>query len=509
MQLSELAEAVGGVKRSGAATRDPSIESIEIDSREVEPGALFVALVGEQFDGHDFVDAAIDAGAVAAVVESGRGDAFEWRGPVLEAEDTRRVLGPLAAEFFDQPSRSLDVVGITGTNGKTTTTYILQSIFRAAGRSVGRIGTVDYQWGDRRIEGPNTTPESLVLQRLFEQMRSDGVETVVMEVSSHGLATHRLRGTAFDFGVFTNFSQDHLDFHGDLETYREVKRSLFVERLPESAGTNAPTAVLNTGDATGRIFARDVESVESVDGVTFRVGGEEADVVAAVESRSLEGTELEIDHRAGSVEIDSPLLGDFNVENTVAAAATALAAGIDATDVARGIEQLPGIPGRLERVEGPEGSPEVFVDYAHSPDALRRVLETLRPLTSGELIVVFGCGGDRDRDKRPEMGRIARECADRAVVTSDNPRSEQPRAIIEEILRGMDRREGDGTAADDSERIVEVERRRAIDRAIRTAGKGDAVLIAGKGHEPYQEIGGERRPFDDRTQAERALEQLR
>jgi len=507
MKLSELVEMVDGVEWSGEGTADPPVDSITVDSREVEPGALFVALVGEEFDGHRFVDEAVDAGAGAVFVEEGRFDEFDWRGPTLEAPDTRRALGPLAAALHGHPSRRLEVVGVTGTNGKTTTTYILESIFRAAGRTVGRIGTVDYRWNGQRVEGPNTTPGSAVLQRLLDRMGSDGVETVVMEVSSHGLATHRLRGTDFDCGLFTNFSQDHLDFHGDLETYRAVKRSFFTEYLSNSAASTSPVAVLNGDDETGRSFARDLEGDAGVETRIYRRGPGRAEVSVKAESQSLTGAQLCVDHEDGQFEVESPLLGEFNVENVAAAVAAALAQGVGASAVARGVERLEPIPGRLERVGAGEGAPAVFVDYAHSPDALRRVLETLRPLTPGELMVVFGCGGDRDREKRPRMGEVAEELADRSVLTSDNPRSEAPEAILEDVWEGISEEAGTGRGSE--EIVVEVDRERAIERAIAGAGADDVVLIAGKGHEQYQEIDGTRRPFDDRERAKRALESTR
>lgn len=496
---------------------DPEVWEVEIDSREVEPGTIFVALVGASEDGHDYVGDAVDAGAEAVMIERGREE--EARGeadvPTLVVEDSRRALGPLSAELYGHPSRQIEVVGVTGTNGKTTVCWLLESIYRAAGREVGVIGTLGHRWGERMVEGVNTTPESVVVQKLLAEMLEDGVETVVMEVSSHGLATGRLRGTCFDCGLFTNLSQDHLDFHGDLESYRRVKESFFTDDLVRSAAIKSPVAVLNCGDETGRAIEASLGDVEGVTTLSFGVGRREVDVGAEVVGASLGGTEIEIAGIGASGSVRSPLLGAYNVENVAAAAAASVATGVSSAAIERGIEDVSTVPGRLEPVgastPASSAGPVVFVDYAHTPDALGTVLETLRPLTPGRLIVVFGCGGDRDRDKRPRMGLAAREGADLVVVTSDNPRSEPPGAIIDEIVEGISAKPSDWSSFSDAAGglWVEPDRGEAIKRAIGGGQPEDVVLVAGKGHEQYQERAEGRHPFDDTRCARDALERLR
>jgi len=513
MLLSQLAARVDGVARADERAVDPEITSIVNDSREVDQGALFVALDGANVDGHDFVGDALEAGARAVCVERERRESLGVDAPVLVAEDTRRELGPLAAEFYGHPADDLVIVGITGTNGKTTTTHLVASILREAGGEVGLIGTVGVRWAGRAVSVPNTTPESLRIQQLLEAMRSDGVESVVMEISSHGLATHRMRGTAVDCGVLTNLTQDHLDFHGDMASYRAAKGALFRDLLPAAASRGkSPRAILNVDDAFGRALADELADEPAVEVATYSRETSAADTFLETTGERLSGTEIAIRLGDRRRRIETPLLGRFNVENCAAAAAVGRATGCDLVAIARGLADPEAVPGRLERVTvdgSGAGGPAVFVDYAHTPNALERVLETLRPLTPGRLIVVFGCGGDRDRDKRPRMGAVAERVADVCVITSDNPRSEVPEAIVDDILDGMSAPVGwDLDEFDDRPRgiRVEVERGRAIEEAIARAGREDAVVIAGKGHEAYQEIDGEKRPFDDATRARAALE---
>lgn len=499
MRLSQLASRVDAVARADERAPDPEIETIAIDSREVEPGALFVALDGAQADGHDFIDDAIEAGARAVLVERGRLPRLSFDAPTLVAEKPRRELGPLAAEFFDRPADDLRIIGITGTNGKTTTAHLTASIVRETGQRIGIIGTVGVRWNGHEVSLPNTTPESLRIQEVLDAMRADDVDTVVMEVSSHGLATHRLRGTSVDCALLTNLTQDHLDFHGDMASYRRAKGSLFRDHLPAAAERGkTPRAVLNVDDAFGRSLADELRGRAAVAVTTFSRNEASADVVVETDDERLDGTAIAIRADGDRRRVETPLIGSFNVENCGAAAAVAHATGCAFDAVARGLGDPDTVPGRLERVTGPADGPTVFVDYAHTPNALRRVLETLRPLTPGRLVVVFGCGGDRDRDKRPKMGAVAERVADVCIVTSDNPRSEDPDAIIDQILDGMS---GPGP-----EGWVEPERGRAIDGAVVRAREDDVVVIAGKGHESYQEVDGERRPFDDTTRAREALD---
>ncbi len=513
MLLSEIATRVEGVRRRQASGGDPEIESVVIDSREVAPGALFVALPGARVDGHEFVEAAVDNGARAVVIEEDRAEAIAPSVPSLVAGETRRVLGPIAAEFYAHPSEKLRVIGVTGTNGKTTTTHLSAELLRATDRRVGVIGTVGVEWEGRRETTPNTTPSSLRIQQYLARMAAEGVDEVVMEVSSHGLATHRLEGTRFDQGVLTNLTREHLDFHGDMQAYRAAKAALFRRHLPEAAEWGkSPVAVLNADDPFGERLAGEFDHEGPVETARYSGRGGEADVSVEALETHLEGTVLGIECDGESCRVETSLLGEFNVENCAAAVAVALHAGLALEAICEALGDLPGVPGRMQRVGGAGDRPTVFVDYAHTPDALRRVLETLAPLAPGRLVVVFGCGGDRDRDKRPIMGGVAESVADLAVVTSDNPRTEEPEAIIEEILRGVAT-----PPVDEVERLgevdsgvwVEPERGRAIDETLRHARADDVVVIAGKGHEDYQAIDRERRPFDDRRRAERALEARR
>ncbi len=437
------------------------IDDLAYDTRDVRPGSLFFCVPGARADGHDFAAEAVAKGAVALVVERPLGLDV----PQLVVPDARRAMAVAADEVFGWPTEELQVAGVTGTNGKTTTAFLLYSIFAAAGRRPGLLGTIETRVGGERRPAIRTTPEAIDLQRAFREMLDAGDRSCAMEATSHGSELGRLDRVRFAALVFTNLSQDHLDFHGTMERYFEAKRRLFLE--------GRPPAVINVGDPWGRRLAAD-----RPDALTFGFA-DDAEIGPDV-----------------LAEVDLKLRGRFNVENALGALTASRLLGIDDDAIVRGLEAVRGVPGRFESVA--EGQPfEVIVDYSHKPDALESVLRTARDLAGGRVICVFGCGGDRDRGKRPLMGRIASALADVAILTSDNPRSEDPLAIIDEVLAGVT-----------GEIEVEPDRAVAITRAISEAGDGDAVLIAGKGHEQGQELADRTVPFDDREVARDALRRL-
>ena len=468
---------------------DTRISAIAYDSRRVVPGSVFVALKGLKADGGAFVEQALGRGAVAVVSETPRPDgvAVRW----LTVGDARLALALLADRFFDHPSRRMPVIGVTGTNGKTTTSYLLCSILDAAGLRAGMLGTVAYRIAGEDREASRTTPEAPDVQQLLSEMLEHGSKSAVMEVSSHALSLKRVDGMRFAAGVFTNLTRDHLDFHEDMEAYFAAKRRLF-EMLPHGA-----PAVINLDDPRGAALV-EISSRP----VTYALKAK-ADVTPKPIEMTLSGLRGEITTPTGVIAIRSRLVGQPNLYNILAATATAMALEVPNDAIERGIENLPGVPGRFEVVSQPADEVTVVVDYAHTDDALRNLLETARPLSSQRIVTVFGCGGDRDRSKRPLMGMVAARLSDVVVITSDNPRSEDPRRIIEEIERGIPA----GTQASTRAPMVVsvVERAEAIERAISLAGKGDVVLIAGKGHEKYQQIGDRVLPFDDGEVARAAL----
>ncbi len=502
---------------AGPAPESVSVRGIRYRSQDVGPGDLFVAIPGTRADGHQFIDMAVRQGAAAVVVRADRAGGPITTVPspglaVLTAPDTRRALARLAARFYGHPSRDLCLIGITGTNGKTTVTYLVDNILSAAGLRTGVIGTIHYRYGDITLDAPMTTPEAPDLQRMLADMRDAGVTHVVMEASSHALAPDlaRLDGCRFDVAVFTNLSQDHLDYHRDMATYWACKQRLFTDHL--AGGDRPGTAVINTDDPNGRDLAA------ALTGPVVTVGGNPGCTVTAdVFRNDRTGITARMRTPAGAVDCRSTLSGDHNVENLLCAVGVGTALSIPLTAMAAGIESVTAVPGRLERVPAEAGDDRtVFVDYAHTPDALENVLTALRPLTRGRLITVFGCGGDRDRDKRPKMGRIAATLSDLAGVTSDNPRSEPPLAIIEESLPGVEEALGGGQRTADSGQwtddsgqktgvVVAPDRREAIQLAIAEARPGDVVLIAGKGHETYQILGDRTIDFDDKSVALAAL----
>jgi UDP-N-acetylmuramoyl-L-alanyl-D-glutamate--2,6-diaminopimelate ligase len=466
---------------------DVSCRGVTHDSRTVRPGWIFVGLRGQKADGAEFAPQAIAAGAAAVVSEraAAPGSPVPW----IVVKDARLTLAWLAAEFFQHPSRQMRVVGITGTNGKTTTSYIVSAIFEAAGVRCGLMGTVKYRIGDREIAAARTTPEAPELQAMLREMVDSGSGACAMEVSSHALSLRRADGIHFAAGVFTNLTRDHLDFHADMEGYFAAKRRLF-ELLPPEA-----PAVVNLDDPRGSAVAEAAART-----VTYAVN-RAADVTPGPLSFSLGGLQFEVRTPQGSLNVRSSLVGRPNVYNILAAVSTTTALGVPLDAVERGIADLEGVPGRFERVSSSDDDISVIVDYAHTDDALRNLLEMARPLAARRLITVFGAGGDRDRTKRPLMGMVAARLSDVVVITSDNPRSEDPRRIIDEINLGAQPE----TRQRDVHVVTVVDRRDAIYKAVADASAGDLVLIAGKGHEKYQEIGGRTLPFDDVAVVREAL----
>jgi UDP-N-acetylmuramoyl-L-alanyl-D-glutamate--2,6-diaminopimelate ligase len=476
VKLRDIVARIPGADLQG--TGDVEITSVTHDSRHASSGALFVAIRGIKEDGNQYVDAALRKGAAAVISEAPARSGVPW----ATVKDARVALALAAAAFYRDPAQSLTLVGVTGTNGKTTTTFLIEGVLQAAGHQVGLLGTIAYRVGGRPIESVRTTPESSDLQALFRRMVDHGCTHAVMEVSSHSLALSRVHGAAFQVAVFTNLTRDHLDFHGDMDGYFAAKRILF-DRLLRSDGH----AVINIDDDWGERLATSVRGPRIW---TFSLR-KPATLQARDVQLSLSGTRFTARTPAGDIDIESPLLGLFNVRNLLAAIGASLALGMDPEAIRRGLASVAGVPGRLERVEAGQDF-TVVVDYAHTDDALKNLLETVRALKPQRIVTVFGCGGDRDRSKRPLMGAVAARLSDVVIVTSDNPRSEPPEAIIEEIQRGMNgHRSG-------KERHAIVDRREAIARALDLARAGDVVVIAGKGHEPYQVLRDRQVPFDDR-----------
>ncbi|MFB3919071.1 MAG: UDP-N-acetylmuramoyl-L-alanyl-D-glutamate--2,6-diaminopimelate ligase [Candidatus Velamenicoccus archaeovorus] len=456
---------------------DVDINDIVSDSRRVHKGALFVALRGPRQDGHAFVEEAVRRQAAAIVLEDRAQVPPVPQVPCVVVGDSLNALVVLAKNFFGDPCRHLKLVGITGTNGKTTVSYLIKSVLEAAARPCGLIGTIGYQARDKNVALGNTTPGPLDLQRIFKEMEAAGDVYVAMEVSSHALHQGRVAGLSFCAGVFTNLTQDHLDYHKDLEDYFHAKGKLFRESL--SAGG---WSIVNADDAYG------ARLIVVSRGRVLRYGlSKGLDVQATGYELSAQGSRVSVSSPAGALELETKLIGKHNIYNILAAISLGVSQGVRMEDIRRGIEAVTRVPGRLERVTSPRGF-HVFVDYAHTEDALKNVLESLRAIAhNGRIITVFGCGGDRDRTKRPKMGRVASTLSDYCVVTSDNSRSEDPQAIIRDILKGMGR----------DNYLVEPDRLEAIRRAMDLARPGDLVLVAGKGHEAYQITGDNVVAFDD------------
>ncbi len=500
VELAELIRGIGAITVAG----DVSVEigDLAYDSRRVGPGTLFFCVPGERADGHEFAAAAVEAGAAALVVER----ELELDVPQVLVPSARAAMAPLAARFWGDPTAELKVVGITGTNGKTTTAFLAREILESAGLQCGLLGTVKQVVGGAKEEVERTTPEAIDLQATFRRMVDGGDRACVMEVSSHALALHRCDAIEFDVALFTNLTQDHLDFHGDMEEYFLSKRKLFAMEPRE--------AIVNADDPYGRRLAEDFECLTySAEGADADYSAREVSFDAAGATFTMSmgqkvhsgtsfqpvGTEDSSFRPVGEVGVRTALPGHFNVANTLGALATAVALGVEPEAAAAGLAHAPPPPGRFEPIDEGQGF-AVVVDYAHTPDSLENVLRAARRLTGGRLISVFGAGGDRDRDKRPKMGRAAAEHSDLAVVTSDNPRSEDPEAIVAEVVAGI----GAGV-----ELHVELDRRAAIAFALRSARPGDTVVIAGKGHEQGQEFeDGRKIPFDDREVAREELRAL-
>lgn len=493
----KLREIIRGIKTKKFDGDDRlEISGISIDSNKVKEGYLFAALRGEKTDGHRYIDSALRNGAVALLVEDAPENGYPGIA-VVRAGDSRESLARAAANYYGHPTKELTLAGVTGTNGKTTVTYLLESIWKEEGRNPGVIGTIEYRYGGRRVEAPMTTPESLDLMRMFREMRDAGVDCAAMEVSSHAIDRKRALECQFDAAVFTNLTQDHLDYHGTIENYFGAKKKLFTELLLASDKKDK-FSVINIDDPYGVEIAKDAPGRV----ITYSLGDRGASVSAAGFRISGEGIRARLSTPWGSVEINSSLFGEHNLSNILAASAAALSLGSSVSAVEKAVSEFTAVPGRLERVDNPLGF-QVLVDYAHTPDALKNVLLAVRPLTDGRVILVFGCGGDRDRTKRPKMGRIGRELSDVLIVTSDNPRTEPPGGIIDEIERGVLE-----SGAPDKPYLRIQDRKDAIREAIGMARKKDTVLIAGKGHEDYQIIGTTKYPFDDRTVALEILKEM-
>ena len=503
MELRKLLEGVEIRKITGETPKE--IEGVAYHSQKVGKGFLFVAIRGLEVDGHQFIEEAIQEGAEAVLLEEER--AIPNRTMIL-VPNSRQALAKISSNFYGDPSSQVRLIGITGTNGKTTTTYLLESIFRRAGYAVGVIGTVNYRFGQKITSAPNTTPESLDLQRILWEMVKGKTSHVIMEVSSHGLDLDRIFGCQFDGVVFTNFTSDHLDYHKTLEHYFESKRKLFSDSLTRSQKAKR-FAVTNHDDPRGE------EIVKEIDLPVIRYGlSPSCDVSADQVVLTLEGLSCRIRTPKGEFPIHSKLIGEFNLYNILAAVATGIGMDVPLEAIRDGVEGLEGVSGRFEMV-GNLKKIHVIVDYAHTHDALERVLLGLRSIQSnGKIITVFGCGGDRDRTKRPLMGEVAGRYSDLAILTSDNPRTEDPLAIMDEVEKGFKTLPLEEWHRDEiklwrsKKGYLKVpDRREAIRMAIRLAQPLDTVLIAGKGHEDYQIIGKKKFPFDDRVEAKKALEE--
>lgn len=480
------------------------IISIVSHSAAVQDKMLFVAIPGARVDGHDFLDIAYQAGARAFVTQR---PFFKPDASTIIVPDARQALSLLAAEFYDQPTRAVTLIGITGTNGKTTVTYLLESILQHAGHQVGVLGTVEYRCGSHREIAGQTTPEPMALQKVLRDMVQKGARYIVMEVSSQGLDQRRVDGCQFDIGVFTNLSPEHLDYHLTLENYYRSKERFFTQVLFNS--TKKPVrAIINQDDPHGQKLAHSLP----VPCLTYGISA--GDIHATCVLRSSAGISADLNFPGGTITVRSPLIGMFNLYNILAAASTALSLNLPPAAIGAGIEAVTRIPGRMERIENQRGI-LVLVDYAHTGDALENALQTVKDITAHKVITVFGCGGDRDREKRPIMGAVAARYSDVVIITSDNPRSEPPEQIIADIEIGV-RTAGVSKAADRyaahhssvKSYLVYPDRAVAIYEAIALAKPGDSVLIAGKGHETTQLIGAQKIPFDDREVARRALHDL-
>jgi UDP-N-acetylmuramoyl-L-alanyl-D-glutamate--2,6-diaminopimelate ligase len=489
VQLKQLISQLHPVSVEGSLERE--VLGIGYDSRRITPGMVFVALPGHNVDGHDYISSAIHRGATAVICE--RNGFMPERATKIKVADGREALAVASAAFYEHPSARLKLIGVTGTNGKTTVAFLIKHILESAGIKTGLIGTVRYEIGDRVFPAQRTTPEALEVQQMLSQMIRAGCQACVMEVSSHALDQKRVHGVEFDVGIFTNLTRDHLDYHGSMEHYYSAKKLLF--RALET-GTKRGGVVINIDDAFGERLAQ--ESKAEVN-LTYGLG-EAAKLRASGIQLTQGATAMTVEMPGGRFDCRLPLIGRHNVYNALAAVGAGVALDIGLPVIRRALTTALPVPGRLETIVSPLPF-AVFVDYAHTDDALRNVLSTLREITQGRILLTFGCGGNRDKGKRARMGQVAAELADFTLVTSDNPRKESPAAIADQIIEGLQ------SAPADRWR-VELDRRRAIDEIIRMAQSGDTVLIAGKGHETYQEFEDTVVPFDDRIYARATLDAL-
>lgn len=464
---------------------DLKVTKIEYDSRSVQKDDLFVAIPGLEKDGHEFIPDAVNRGAVAVVAEKQHSCAVKTK---ILVPSSRRALAQLASRYYDFPSRKLKLIGITGTNGKTTTSHLIKSILEAGNQRTGLIGTINYYIGDKRIPASHTTPESLDLQKLLSQMLNNGVSCVVMEVSSHALSLDRVGETDFDVAVFTNLSREHLDFHQDMESYK-VAKGKFFQMLKD----DGKWAILNRDDPHWSYFFNQAK----VPKLNYSAERGKADVFPESFSIGLDGTEMKLSTPAGEIKIEFQLLGKSNLYNALASVTCCLAMGIDLDIIGKGLESVKSIPGRMERIDcGQEFN--ILIDYAHTPYAFERLLQTARELTKGKMWMVFGCGGDRDKGKRPEMGRVASDLADFVILTCDNPRTEDLDRINQQIYQGVIKKE--------KVKIIK-DRQEAIQEALKGAREGDTVILAGKGHENYQIIGETKIYFSEKEIVQNFLKQ--
>ncbi len=466
---------------------DPSITSIEMDSRKVEEGNLYICIKGEKFDGHEYVEDVVEKGASAIVAER----MVETTIPVILVKDSRHAMAVLSDFFYDQPTHDLQLIGVTGTNGKTTVTHIMDHLFQDQNKRTGVIGTIEMRINNQKYPVANTTPEAPFLQKAFSKMIDEKVDSAFMEVSSHALEMGRVRGCDYDIAVFTNLSQDHLDYHETMEKYLQAKGLLFSQLGNTYDRKKQKIAILNADDDASKQLKR----MTSAQIMTYGIENE-CDVIAKDIRISGKGTQFKIRTLKGEYEVTMKLVGKFSVYNVLAAVTAGIAAGLDEQKMISSVEQLEGVPGRFEVID--EGQPfPVIVDYAHTPDSLENVLTTIQEFAEGDVHVIVGCGGNRDRTKRPLMAQIAVKHSDHAIFTSDNPRTEPPEQILEDMEAGIAK--GSYTSI--------IDRRAAIETAVNIAKKGDVILIAGKGHETYQIIGDQTIDFDDREVARQAIKQ--
>ena len=490
MKLKKIIDNLSGAIRV-EGKNNIEISGIACDSKAVKPGYLFIALKGAKVNGADFIDEAINRGAHAILLDNGNPGIFKRGNTFIYVKDARLGLAQASQAYFGDSSSKMRIVGVTGTNGKTTITYLMESIFKSINEGVGVIGTVNYRFGRRSIPSVNTTPNSLELYSLLSSMLKEKIKNCIMEISSHSLELGRVETFQFDAVIFTNLTREHLDFHKNMDDYLKAKLKLF-QKIKKGG-----FAVINIDDPAAEKIIEKVKVEAKAKIITYGID-READVLARNINLSCNGLRFELHTDKGLIEIKSNLIGRHNIYNILASIGASLAIGISLEDIKKGIEELKGLPGRLENIDCGQNF-SVYVDYAHTEDGLTNVLKSLRELKPARLISVFGCGGDRDRAKRPEMGKISTELSDIVFITSDNPRTEGPMAIINEIIKGI------GAKKDNY--IIELDRFNAIKKAALEAKEGDIVLIAGKGHETYQIFKDTTVPFDDREVVKRILKE--